>query len=108
MSPLAIWRIPGGSGANDVCANLGIPPTLYAGGDGGSARERYRQLLTATLEPIARVIESEFLQNVGYPVKLDFRKPAAADVATRARAFGSLVAAGWDKGDAASVAGLES
>ena len=45
---------------------------------------------------------------MGYPVKLDFRKLAAADVATRARAFGSLVAAGWDKGDAASVAGLES
>ena len=55
-----------------------------------------------------RVVESEFKEKISYPVKLDFRKLAAADVATRARTFGSLIAAGWDKDGAASVAGLES
>ena len=93
--------------ARDVCAALGIPPALYAGGDGGSAREGYRQLLTATLEPYAAIIGAEFRQKVGYPVSLDFRRLAAADIAARARAYGTLVASGVDKEDAASVSGLD-
>ena len=93
--------------ARDVCAALGIPPALYAGGDGGSAREGYRQLLTATLEPLASIItRSEFREKVGYPVSLDFKRLAAADIAARARAYGTLVASGVDKEDAAEVAGL--
>ena len=86
---------------------LGIPPALYAGGDGGSAREGYRQLLTATLESYAAIIGAEFRQKVGYPVSLDFRRLAAADIAARARAYGTLVASGVDKEDAASVSGLD-
>ena len=93
--------------ARDVCAALGIPPALYAGGDGGSAREGYRQLLTATLEPYASIIAAEFRQKVGYPVSLDFRRLAAADIAARARAYGTLVASGVDKEDAAAVSGLD-
>ena len=90
----------------DVCAALGIPPALYAGGDGGSAREAYRQLLTSTLEPLASIISAEFRSKVGYPVTLDFKRLAAADIAARARAYGTLVAAGVDKEDAADVSGL--
>ena len=90
----------------DVCAALGIPPAPYAGGDGGSAREAYRQLLTSTLEPLASIITAEFREKVGYPVSLDFRKLAAADIAARARAYGTLVASGVDKEDAAEVSGL--
>ena len=90
----------------DVCAALGIPPALYAGGDGGSIREAYRQLLTATLEPFASIITAEFREKVGYPVTLDFKRLAAADIAARARAYGTLVASGVDKEDAADVSGL--
>ena len=90
----------------DVCASIGIPPALYAGGDGGSARETYRQLLTATLEPFASIITHEFRSKVGYPVTLDFKRLAAADIAARARAYGTLVASGVDKADAADVSGL--
>ena len=93
--------------ARDVCAALGIPPALYAGGDGGSAREGYRQLLTATLEPYAAIIGAEFKEKIGYPVSLNFRRLAAADIAARARAYGTLVASGVDKEDAAQVAGLD-
>ena len=90
----------------DVCAALGIPPPLYAGGDGSSIREAYRQLLTATLEPFASIITAEFREKVGYPVSLDFKRLAAADIAARARAYGTLVASGVDKEDAADVSGL--
>ena len=93
--------------ARDVCAALGIPPALYAGDDGGSAREGYRQLLTSTLEPYAAIIGAEFKGKIGYPVSLNFRRLAAADIAARARAYGTLVASGVDKEDAAQVAGLD-
>ena len=92
--------------ARDVCAALGIPPALYERSDGGSAREAYRQLLTSTLEPLAEIIKSEFRDKVGYPVELDFKRLAAADIAARARAYGTLVASGVDKEEAADVSGL--
>ena len=91
----------------DVCAALGIPPALYAGGDGGSAREGYRQLLTATLEPLASIIGAEFKTKVGYPGSLNFRRLAAVDIAARARAYGILVSQGVDKEDAALGSGLD-
>ena len=91
----------------DVCSALGIPGALYNGTDGGSSREAYRQLLTATLEPWAEIIKAEFREKIGYPVEFNFKKLAAADIAARARAYGTLVAAGVDKEDAADVSGLD-
>ena len=91
----------------DVCSALGIPGALYSGTDGGSIREAYRQLLTATLEPWAEIIKSEFREKIGYPVDFNFRKLAAADIAARARAYGTLVASGVDKAEAAAVSGLD-
>ena len=90
----------------DVCSSLGIPSGLFTGTDGGGLRESYRQLLTATLEPLASIITHEFREKVGYPVTLDFKRLAAADIAARARAYGTLVASGVDKEDAADVSGL--
>ena len=90
----------------DVCAALGIPGGLYSGTDGGGLRESYRQLLTATLEPYASLIKGEFDEKIGYGISLDFKRLAAADIAARARAYGTLVASGVDKEDAAEVSGL--
>ena len=90
----------------DVCSALGIPSGLYSGTDGGGLRESYRQLLTATLEPLAAIITAEFRSKAGYPVTLDFKRLAAADIAARARAYGTLIASGVDKEDAADVSGL--
>ena len=59
--------------------------------------------MTSTLEPYASLITAEFREKVGYPVSLDFKKLAAADVAARARAYGTLVASGVDKEDASEV-----
>ena len=82
-------------------------PVFYAGGDGGSAREGYRQLLTATLEPYASLITAEFREKIGYPATPNFRRLAAADIAARARAFGTLKASGVSDEDAAQVSGLD-
>ena len=58
----------------DVCSALGIPGALYSGTDGGSSREAYRQLLTATLEPWAEIIKAEFREKIGYPVDFNLGK----------------------------------
>ena len=93
--------------ARDVCASMGIPPSLYAGTEGGGLREGYRQLLVSLIEPLAEIIKAEFREKIGFPVTFNFRKLAAADVAARARAFGGMVAAGVDREDAAIASGLD-
>ena len=85
----------------DVCAALGIPAALYVGADGATVREAYRQLLVSTLQPLAVLIADEINRKLEVPVRFNFRRLAAADVAARARAFGSLA-------QAYSSAGVES
>ena len=75
----------------DVCAAMGIPAALYVGADGATVREAYRQLLVATIQPMAALITAELEQKLDTPVSFNFRRLAAADVAARARAFGTLV-----------------
>ena len=91
----------------DVCSALEIPGALYSRTDGGLSRGAYRKLLTATLEPWAEIIKAEFREKIGYPIEFNFEKLAAADIAARARAYGTLVAAGVDKDEAAAVSGLD-
>lgn len=91
----------------DVCAALGIPAALWTGTDGGSIREAYRQLLTATLEPFAELITAEFKDKLGMAATLNFRKLAAADVTARARAYGTMIAANVPRKDAALASGLD-
>ena len=90
----------------DVCAAMGVPASLYVGADGGTVREAYRQLLVATLQPLAQIIAEEIERKLETPVKFDFRRLAAADIAARARAYGSLVGAGMDETKAQVLAGL--
>ena len=80
-------------GANVVSA-MGIPAPLYVGADGATIRESYRQLLTATLQPLAVIVAEELQRKLEIgTVRFNFRRLAAADIAARARAFGSLAAA---------------
>ena len=93
--------------SKDIIAALGIPPPLYHGTDGVSAREAYRLLLVSTLQPIAELISSELSKKLDTTVEIKFRRLQAADIQSRARAFGSMVAAGVDEKIAMEVSGLE-
>ena len=93
-------------GAN-ICSALGVPPALYTGGGAGDMRESYRQLLVAGIQPLASIIMAELSEKLEVPVSLSFRKLQAADVAARARAYGSLVQAQLDKVLALELSGLE-
>ncbi|MDE2843942.1 MAG: phage portal protein [Chloroflexota bacterium] len=79
------------AGANIVSA-LGIPAPLYVGADGATIRESYRQLLTATLQPLAVIVAEELQRKLEIgAVRFNFRRLAAADIAARARAAASLL-----------------
>ena len=94
--------------ALDVVAALGIPAPLFHGTDGVSAREAYRLLLVTTLTPIAELITAELSRKLETSVSIGFRRLHAADIQSRARAFGVMVSAGISEETAMSVSGLES
>ena len=94
--------------ALDVIAALGIPAPLYHGTDGVSAREAYRLLLVSTLQPIAELIASELDRKLDRTVEITFRRLQAADIQSRARAFGTMVSSGVDPDTAMEVSGLQS
>ena len=78
----------------DVVAAMGVPAALYTGADGGTVRETYRQLLVSTLQPLAVLVSEELERKLEIPaIRFNFRRLAAADIAARARAFGSLAQA---------------
>ena len=81
------------SSALAVISAMGVSPALYSG-EGGALREAYRQFLTSEVDPIATKFAEEFSAKLEIPVKFSFRKLAAADIAARARAFGTLFGSG--------------
>ncbi len=90
-----------------MSAALGIPAALFIGADGGTVREAYRQLLTATLQPIGQLITSELERKLELPkVGINFRRLQAADIAARARAYGTLIQSQMDPARAELLAGL--
>ena len=93
--------------AKDILAALGIPPPLYHGTDGVSAREAYRLLLVSTLQPIAEIIKEELKRKLDIEIDISFTRLQAADIQSRARAFGTMVQAGVDEETAMKVSGLE-
>ena len=91
----------------EIAAAAGVPPVLLqAGGDGNSAREAYRRLTRATIEPLGRLLAHEATLKLGAPVTLDFSALRASDVAMNARAFAALVSNGIEPSAALELSGL--
>lgn len=93
--------------SRDIIGALGIPPSLYHGTDGVSAREAYRLLLVSTLQPIAEIIKEELTKKLDEDVDIKFTKLQAADIQSRARAYGTMVQSGVDEETALAISGLE-
>ena len=91
---------------SDIFGAFGIPSSVH--GTGGSARESYRQFLSSTILPIAKIIVEELGDKLDTPtLALDFTELRAADIAGRARAYGVLINAGMPPAEAAEATGLE-
>ena len=89
-----------------VVGAMGIPPALYSG-EGAALREAYRQFLTSEIQPIAAKFAEEFTDKLEMPIQFSFRRLAAADIAARARAFGTLFGTQqYAKEEAELLAGL--
>lgn len=105
-------NIPSGNleARRDVAAHilsaLGVPSGMLGNSDGTHLRESYRQWLTSGVLPMARLIESELTLKLECEISLDFSTLAAADIASRARAFGVLASNGIDPEEAKQLAGL--
>ena len=94
------------SAALAVMGDLGVPPALYAG-DGGALREAFRQLLTGGILPLANLLAAELSEKFEFDVRFTFRRLAAADIAARARAYGTLIGASMAPEQAGVVSGIE-
>ena len=90
----------------DIFGVYGIPSSIH--GTGGSARESYRQFLSSTIQPLAKLVIEELSVKLDTPtLALDFTELRAADISGRARAYGVLINAGMPPAEAAEATGLD-
>ena len=90
---------------NDIFGAFGIPSSVH--GTGGSARESYRQFLSSTIQPLAKIVLEELADKLDTPtLAFDFSELRAADIANRARAYKQLIDSGMDPLKAETVTGL--
>jgi len=88
----------------DVLAAMGVPPGLAtADGDGTGQRESYRRFVIASIEPMARIIETELSDKLETRITLSFGALAAADIASRTRSLKQLVEAGLTPEEARGI-----
>ena len=91
---------------SDIFGVFGIPSSVH--GTGGSARESYRQFLASTIQPLAKLVVEELRVKLDTPtLALDFTELRAADISSRARAYGVLINAGMPPAEAAEATGLD-
>ena len=91
---------------NDIFGVYGIPSSIH--GTGGSARESYRQFLSSTIIPLSKMVIEEASVKLNTPtLALDFSELRAADISSRARAYGVLINAGMPPAEAAEATGLD-
>ena len=75
-----------------VLSCYGILPALFHPQAAGTAlREAARTVHALSAVPVAELVAAQFSEALGEPVTLDLRRGRATDIATQARAVGSLV-----------------
>ena len=91
-----------------VCSAMGVPPQLFdAKATGNGLREAWRRFLSTAFPAMGRVIEDELTAKLEQEISLNTKALRAADLATRARAVSSLVAAGVKVDRALELGGFE-
>ena len=91
----------------EVYAACGLNPSIFESGTGTQARESYRQALFGTIAPLGRIVETELRNKLNDPgITIDWSELRAADIASRARAFQSMVGGGMPLDRAAALSGL--
>ena len=94
------------SASNLIMSVLGINSKLFDG-DGASAQDAHRLLVTGVVQHLAVLLETEVSEKLGQPVTLDLSAAGGFDVRGVGRALGSLVQAGVPLEQAMRIAGIE-
>ena len=121
-APMADWRprrlgpdVPASSAelragaALSVYAACGIPAPLVVDTDGTAQREAFRRWLHASVQPLGEIVAGELREKLDAPdLMLDFSALRASDIASKSRAWRSLVGreATTPDADARRLAGL--
>jgi len=92
--------------ADAVLAACGVPPGLWMASASASMRESFRTFYRSTVLPVSRLVAAKLSEALEVEVRLAFPELGAADVATAARAYQSLIGAGMQDADARRIAGL--
>ena len=88
-----------------VLAAAGCSVAMFDDSDGTSKREALRQFFLGTVQPLARLLETELTAKLEAKIRLSFDL-YNVDLPGRAQAFQKMVAAGMDLAKAAGLAGL--
>ena len=86
---------------------FGVPASILGDSEGSASREALRAFIAITLGPVAAVVEAELRRKLDPEAALGLGALAAGDVASRARAVGSLAKAGVELDDALRIAGID-
>ncbi len=90
-----------------ILGACGVPVSMLGKADGTLSRESYRQFVTSSVGPIAKVAQKELADKLDTPdLSLDFTDLRSADIMGRARAYASMVGAGLSPDQAGDIAGL--
>ena len=93
---------------SEVAECCGVPGGLVNPNSAGpAAREAFRRLTVGTLEPYARLIESELSRVLERPVSIKLRRIGGVDAAGRARALHVLTTAGFSPEAAQELLGWD-
>ena len=90
-----------------ILAACGVPTTLMSTSDGTAKKEDFRRFLHLTLQPIGKVVAQQIGDALDVDgLTFDFSGIGAADIAAKARAYGTLVKNGVSPQDAGEITGL--
>ena len=90
----------------EVYAACGLNPALFQSEGETATRESFRQALFSVVAPLGKLVEKELSNKLDEEVTITWTELRAADIAGRARAFGTLVKNGMDMTQAAAVSGV--
>ena len=90
-----------------ILAAAGVSPAMLSQSDGTAMREGFRQFQMLTLQPVGKILAQQIADQLDVPgLAFSYNDLGGADLASRGRVFGQLVAGGVNIADAAEVAGL--
>ena len=90
-----------------ILAAAGVPVTIMSTSDGTAKKEDFRRFLHLTLQPIGKILADQIGAALGVQdLAFDFTDIGAADIAAKARAYGTLIKGGVTPEDAGEIVGL--